>query len=415
MLMSLDCGRYWGATLDIESALSNLIDDRDFIEINKSRARFNLFEAIGGVRAELRHSNFLSFLLSPARSHGLGSKPLQNVLRAILTKLPSDQRPFPALEVVVGDLDDARLFREIDHIDLLVELRELNFVVVIENKVDAKAGDGQLARYKAVVDKKYPRWRKLFVYLTPAGDEPDHPEYVAFSYSELAQVIESSLKDGAHSYGSDIVLILTHYVEMLRRNIVEDDALKTLAIKLYERHADAFDFIFKYKPQGTSLLPIAQSLVEKTPSVMQDKHSSTIFRFFPTKWLDMPALKKCPSESWTKTGRNVLFEIKSFKTEGEFSDRILLSLILGPSELSLRRYFFDSVQARKDVFVNAGKSIGQSWVTIFSRELLSPTAAENMDDLQKQTTIADNWHDFVSGDLPRLTDATCEIALKAPV
>jgi hypothetical protein len=278
-----------------------------------------------------------------------------------------------------------------------------------------KAGDGQLARYKVVVDKKYPSWRKLFVYLTPAGDEPDHSEYVAFSYSELAQVIEALLKDGAHSYGSDIVLILTHYVEMLRRNIVEDEALRNLAIILYERHADALDFIFKCKPQGTSLLPIAQALVEKTPGLRQDKHSATVFRFFPTKWLDVPALNRCPIENWTKTGHNVLFEIKSFKTEGEFSDRILLSLILSPSDLSLRRYRFDSIHERKDVFVNAGKSIGQSWVTIFSRELLSRTAAENMDDLQKQTAITNNWHDFVNGELPRLTDAACEIALKAPL
>jgi hypothetical protein len=93
----------------------------------------------------------------------------------------------------------------------------------------------------------------------------------------------------------------------------------------------------------------------------------------------------------------------------------LLSLILGPSELSLRRYFFDSVQARRDVFLNAGKSIGQSWVTIFSRELLSPAAAENMDDVQKQTAIADNWGDFVNGELPRLMDAVYAIALKAPM
>jgi len=402
--------------LDIESALSNLIDDPVFIEINKSRARFNLFEAIGGVRAELRHTNFLSFLLSPARSHGLGSKPLQTVLRAILTKLPSDKRPFPPLAVVVGDLDDATVFRELDNIDLLVEVRgELNLVVVIENKIDAEAGDGQLARYKAVVDKKYPRRRKLFVYLTPAGDEPDHPEYVKFSYSELAQIVESLVRDGAHSYGPDVVLILTHYVDMLRRNIVEDDPLRSLAVKLYERHADALDFIFKCKPQGTSLLPIAQALVEENPSLKQDKHSSTVFRFFPTKWLDVPALKRCPIESWTKTGRNVLFEIKSFKTEGEFSDRILLSLILGPSELSLRRYFFDSVHAKKDPFFNAGKAIGQGWVTIFSLYLIDPATAENMDDQQKQTAITDNWRDFVNGDLPRLTDAVYEIALKAPM
>jgi hypothetical protein len=90
-------------------------------------------------------------------------------------------------------------------------------------------------------------------------------------------------------------------------------------------------------------------------------------------------------------------------------------LILGPSEPGLRHYFFDSVQARRDIFVNAGKSIGQSWVTIFSRELLSPAAAENMDDAQKQTAIADNWSDFVNGGLPRVTEAVYEIALKAPM
>ena len=72
---------------------------------------------------------------------------------------------------------------------------------------------------------------------------------------------------------------------------MEDDTLRNLAVKLYERHADALDFIFKCKPQGTSLLPIAQTLVEKTPGLKQDRHSSTIFRFFPTKWLDMPAPK----------------------------------------------------------------------------------------------------------------------------
>jgi len=38
-----------------------------------------------------------------------------------------------------------------------------------------------------------------------------------------------------------------------------------------------------------------------------------------------------------------------------------------------------------------------------------------MDDLQKQTAIADNWCDFVNGELPRLTDAVYEIALKAPM
>ncbi len=376
-------------------------------------ARFNLFEALGGVRAELRHSNFLSFLLSPARSHGLGTRPLQLVLRAILTKLPADKRPLRALEVAIGDLDNATVSREVDYIDVLIEVRDLKLVVVIENKVDATAGDGQLARYKAVIEKKYPLYRKLFVYLTPNGDEPDHPEYVAFSYVELAQLIETLLKDGIQSVGADVSLILQHYVEMIRRNIMEDEALRSLAVKIYERHADALDFIFKCKPQSTGLLPIAQALVEKNPDLELDRHTSTIYRFLPKKWLDVPALNRCPTDSWTKTGHNVLFEIKSFKSsDGEFSDRILLSLILGPSEPKLRQYIFESARANTNLFANCGKSIGQSWATLFSRELLSSSSAENMQESEKHDAIASNWIEFVDTSFPKLTGSIYEIALK---
>ena len=400
--------------MDIESALSDLIDDQDFIALNNRRARFNLFEAVGAIRGELRHSNFLAFILSPARSHGLGAKPLQVFLRALLAKLPTDKRPIPALEVAVGDLDDATVFREVDYIDLLIEVRELNLVVVIENKVDAQAGDGQLARYKAVVDQKYASWRKLFVFLTPDGRDPDHPAYVAFSYGELAKLIESLTRDGAPVYGPDVMLILEHYVEMIRRNIVDDDALRTLALKIYERHADAIDFILKCRPEGTSLLPVAQALVEKDPNLTRDRHSATILRFLPKSWAGVSALNSCPPDKWSKTGRNVLFEIKSFKSEGEFSDRILLSLILGPSEPNLRRYIFDSIRAKPKIFTGAGKSIGQSWVTIFARELLSEAAAENMEETEKQETIAQNWDNFVAVDLPRLTDEMLQIASSAP-
>jgi hypothetical protein len=260
------------------------------------------------------------------------------------------------------------------------------------------------------VDRKYQNWKKLFVFLTPDGRDPDHPDYLPFSYVELAGLIESMTSDGGSTYGPDVLLILNHYVEMIRRNIVDDQVLRTLALKIYERHADAIDFIFKCRPEATGLLPIAQALAEKDPSLVQDRHGSTIARFVPKKWLGVPALNSCPLDRWTKTGRNLIFEIKSFKSEGEFSDRILLSLILGPSESKLRQHIFDSARKRPEIFLGAGKSIGQSWVTIYSRELLSAVAAENMEGAEKQETIVQNWSEFVAQDLPRLTDESLRIA-----
>jgi hypothetical protein len=105
--------------MDIEAALSKLIDDRDFIEIDESRNRFNIFDALGAQRGELRHSNFLRFLLSPSAPHGLGARPLQKILRLLLDKLPSEQRPVSSLEVAISDLDDTVVYRELDYIDIL--------------------------------------------------------------------------------------------------------------------------------------------------------------------------------------------------------------------------------------------------------------------------------------------------------
>ena len=82
-----------------EDQLSKLIDDPAFQTIAGRMARFNLFEALGAFRAELRHSNFLAFLLSPSRSHGLGEAPLLLFLRAVLAKMPPERRPMLKLQL----------------------------------------------------------------------------------------------------------------------------------------------------------------------------------------------------------------------------------------------------------------------------------------------------------------------------
>jgi len=95
--------------MDIENQLSDLLDDPKFQDISQCFGRFNLFEAVGGVRRELAHSNFLAFLLSPNRPHGSGTEPLRRVLRCIVEALPKEKRPVRALDIVTGDL--ARLMQ----------------------------------------------------------------------------------------------------------------------------------------------------------------------------------------------------------------------------------------------------------------------------------------------------------------
>lgn len=94
-------------TQDFEDLLANLVNDRDFRHIDKYLRRFNLFEAMGAVRGELRHSNFLSFVLSPTRSHGIGSDLLLQFIRAAIAKQPPIRREVRSIELMVADMDSA--------------------------------------------------------------------------------------------------------------------------------------------------------------------------------------------------------------------------------------------------------------------------------------------------------------------
>ena len=54
---------------DLESLI---VDDAEFSELETLLDPFNIFEALGIVSQEQRHSDFLAFLSEPARNHGLG-------------------------------------------------------------------------------------------------------------------------------------------------------------------------------------------------------------------------------------------------------------------------------------------------------------------------------------------------------
>ena len=194
--------------MEIEEQLAALVDDPGFQEIDHHLRKFNLFEAIGAVRRELRHSDFLAFVLSPARPHGLGSELLLRVLRAISAKLPAERRETLSLELIVADLNRTVIHRERDNIDLMIHVKELGLIVTIENKIDAEVAEGQLGRYKDIVRAKFPTHRHLFVLLTPRGRKPEDSDYLAFSYNELANIFDGFVSDRRPTLSTEMVLIL---------------------------------------------------------------------------------------------------------------------------------------------------------------------------------------------------------------
>lgn len=381
----------------VEDRLADLIDDREFRNLNQHLRRFNIFEAIGAVRGELRHSNFLSFILSPTRPHGIGSEFLLQFLRSAVSKLPSDRRPIQGLELILADLDSAVLHREQDNIDLIIELSHMKFAVLIENKIDAAVGVGQLARYKQAIKSRYPNYRYLFVLLTPDGIKANEDDFVSLSYSELSELIDGSIRD-KDIVSSEVSLVLRHYVQMLRRNIVQDDRLIDLSRQIYQRHKEALDFIFEHRSRADTLLDGIRSLLNADESLVTDRHAPMILRFAPTEWHGVELFNCCPTSAWTHSNRNLLFEIKAYKD----SDRVSVALVSGPAETPIRSNLYAFAAADPEVFLGLVKPMGVKWATIFTRDLLGAKVAEAMESEEKQATVVAEWKNFQSTDLVRI-------------
>ncbi|MGR9431356.1 PDDEXK-like family protein [Rhizobium leguminosarum] len=390
----------------LEQKLGALFDDPDFNTVHRRMSPFNLFEAVGAVRAELRHSNFLAYLLSPSRPHGLGALPLVALIRSILSRMRPDQRPIMGLELIAGDLDDAIVYRERDNIDILIELPSINLVVAIENKVGSKAGDGQLERYDERLRLLYPNHRRLMVFLTPDATDPDHDGYIAYDYADLVSTLESLITKPIEPVPSETQLIISHYIDLVRRHIVTDERLLSLAVKLYERHKEAFDFVFDCRPQPHSLLSVARLCVEAVEGLSIESSGANLLRFAPDIWDGQLQVIKGDPIKWSKTGRGLLFEIKTYAS---IPGRVNISLTLGPGDANMRAEVYRMATANPQLFKGLSKPMGAQWSSIFSRDFLTATQAKGLSFEAQEANVRLAWSDFLGGQLPALINGVLEI------
>ncbi|MEJ7841264.1 MAG: PD-(D/E)XK nuclease family protein [Rubrobacter sp.] len=148
-----------------------MVNNPDLERLEALLGRFNIFEAVGLVRQEIRHSAFLSFLLNPQENHGLRDAFVKRLLQEAIMSTPDTSAPVTPIELSLWDLDQIEVRREWQHIDIFLVDERNRLAVVIENKIDTGEHSDQLGRYYEVVKQHYPNCKVIGLYLTPAGDE----------------------------------------------------------------------------------------------------------------------------------------------------------------------------------------------------------------------------------------------------
>ncbi len=384
--------------MDDRDALARfVVENEDLERLEGQLADFNLFEAIGAVRQELRHSDFLGFLLNPNGNHGLGDRFLKRFLERVLFEAP--QQPISPVEIDVSDLSDVEVRREWRGIDIFIYSESVRLACVIENKVDSGESKGQLARYREVVTTEFPRARHLLAFLTPDGHEPSDSSYIPVSYSDVAVIVDTICEMHGSTLGGDVVTILRHYKTMLRRHIVADSEVAELCRKIYRKHQQALDLIFEHRPdqQWETAEELKRLIAEDAEGGFHIEHSvKSYVRFSHLSWYETPALL-C-NRGWAGADSLILFEFQNLE------ESLTLKLIIGPGPQEIREALYDHSMKHPEIFVGATKPIYPKFTTIFSRKILPKKDYQASDQDARFFKIHNAWERFKGKDLPAILE-----------
>jgi len=240
----------------IKQDYKKLLHDPNFEKLETELRKPNIFSILGIGRMEIRHSNFLAWLLDPNGSHGLGNRILIRVLRDLST---DKKNKLDILDINKLNFNNVEVSREVPvkfkdkdkngYIDILIIFRDDNdkLVICIENKIDTTDFDGQLTKYREYVKETFEEneYKTILVYLTPKGansNNTDKTKWSNYSYKDgIIQHlgnIQNSITD------STIKTYISDYLTTLKSEIMStNDSATDLAYKIYEQNREIFDFV----------------------------------------------------------------------------------------------------------------------------------------------------------------------------
>jgi hypothetical protein len=336
-----------------ESELLRLVNDINFERIDLGLKSANIFEVLQVSRQEIRHSNFLAWLLNPNENHGLNELVLVRFLREVF----SDQRAknISGLDADSLDFQKVEIKREWQNIDLVLLID--NVVVAIENKVDSKEHSNQLQKYQKIIESNFKGFKKVFVYLTPHGEpaKMDHEVYIEYSYAQFTDILERILDVHQSTIGEKALVYIKDYIQTLKRTIMQNDELNSLAERLYKNHRETLDFIFENRPDSEHhVRKLFHQKIEKSGWILGSVHKG--FARFLTPDLNSIIPRYNFSNGWPNK-EAFLFEIDFYW----YKKDLVFKSIISPGDEEVMNTLA-SIISKVD---GAIKPMGKKWICHF--------------------------------------------------
>ena len=237
-----------------------LLDIECLDELNHWTRKFNIFDILKVSKAEIRHSNVLAWLLDATENHGLGDAFVKGIIQRVVEN--DEDNRYDIFELLLLDCYSLIVCREWKNIDLLIVSEKEKVVIAIENKVGSHEHDNQLKRYRKITEEEYSDFRRIYIYLTPDGEEPsDGQNWSILTYTDIVEILENIRE--RKNLLEDVELLIGNYIDTLRRDIVEDERLIQICNKIYQKHRRALDLIYENKTEGEIAETIKNILQEE--------------------------------------------------------------------------------------------------------------------------------------------------------
>lgn len=375
-----------------------VVNNPDLERLEALLDRFNIFEAVGLVRQEIRHSAFLAFLLDPRENHGLGDAFTKRLLQEAIMSAPEVSALVTPIELSLWDLGQMEMRREWQHIDVFLLDERNRLAVIIENKIDTTEHSDQLRRYHEIVKQHYPEYRVVGLYLTSAGDDPSHEVYLPLSYKLVCEVLDSLAQSRASVSNTDLQILVTHYTQMLRRHIVGDSEVAKLSQQIYRKHQRALDLIYEHRfIRREEIRRMLETLISENPALVYTHRSTNYpveeYVHFGFREWDVPRLQT--GKRVQEGNRSLLFLFCNWP------NKVSLHLQIRPGDDTTRQKLLNVAHANPEVFRDAQVSLSQ-WTNIFSKVLLPPTIYREQTNSEQERELRECWNEFLQIDLPQM-------------
>ena len=390
------------------------------IELVKKRdLQFDALDFVGHMRLgsgaalwgwEEFHSGVLAWLLDPLESHGAGNFFLTRLLRIAHVQsdtLPSDWSRATVHREWANDVDGQR-----GYLDILVVNEAERVLCAIENKVFSSEHSMQLTRYQHALERGYPDFTRLYVFLTPEGTLPLHKEDQAHwkpvAYDRILTTVQEIVDDNWAPVGDDLRAFLRQYATTLRRNIVPETSVSQLARRLYIEHRMAIECINAYKPDFIAEMKLAfKEAISRVDGWQLDCESNRFLRFRSTDWESSPSYRT--GTGWLQEGSNALLLFQINFRDG-VSNLPYLDLALSPGvDEAIRQSLFARAKQKAGVFGTREPGYHSGWLILCASEyILEESDFDRWDDPAVWLKVEARMADFAERWFPAMNQVLLE-------